>query len=183
NIASIIAHSDKKVLLIGLDIRNPKLEEYLAIPQKGVTNYLADKSQKSVKEYIVKSKEIQNLDILPSGVIPPNPAELLMNGKMQELFDEVQKEYDYIIVDTAPVSLVTDTLIVAKFADAFVYVARANYLDKRMLELPQKLYAENKLPNMSILLNDTDAKKGYGYGYGYGYGDAVEVKKKPFWKR
>lgn len=179
NIASIIAHSDKKVLLIGLDIRNPKLDEYLKVPTKGITNYLVDKSKTSVKEFIVASKEIEHLDLLPSGVVPPNPAELLMNGKIEQLFEEVKKEYDYIIVDTAPVSLVTDTLIIAKYADAFVYVARANYLDKRMLALPERLYQDKKLPNMSVVLNDTEAKKGYGYGYGYG----VEVEKKSFWKR
>ena len=183
NTASIIAHSNKKVLLIGLDVRNPKLEEYLKVPGKGVANYLFDKSITSVKDLIVSCEGISNLDILPSGVIPPNPAELLMNDRLATMFEDVKKEYDYIIVDTAPVSLVTDTLIVAKHADAFVYVARANYLDKRMLELPQKLYTENKLPNMAVLLNDTDAKKGYGYGYGYRYGYGVEVKKKSFWKK
>lgn len=118
---------------------------------------------------------------MPAGVVPPNPAELLMGKKVPELFEQLKQDFDYIIVDTAPVSLVTDTLLISKYADAFVYVARANYLDKRMLSLPERLYQEKKLPNMSILINDTDSTKGYGYGYGYGYG--VEVEKKSFWKR
>ncbi|WP_264559535.1 GumC family protein [Flavobacterium sp. N2270] len=180
NLASIISQSNDKVLLIGADIRNPKLDDYMQLPQKGLTNFLADKTSAPINDFIVSSKEIPNLHVLPAGVIPPNPAELLMGSKLNIAFEELKKQYNYIIVDTAPVSLVTDTLIIAKNANAFVYVARANFLDKRMLELPQKLYSENKLPNMSILLNDTNGKKGYGYGYGYGYEAESESKKS--WK-
>lgn len=179
NLASIIAQSDKKVLLIGMDVRNPKLDDYLVLPQKGLTHFIADKSQAPIEDFIIKANGIEHLSILPSGVIPPNPAELLMSKKIGTMFEKLKKEYDYIIVDTAPVSLVTDTLIVAKYADAFVYVARANFLDKKMLDLPQKLYKENKLPNMSILLNDTNQKSGYGYGYGYG----VEVSHKTWFQK
>ena len=175
NLAAIIAQSDKKVLLIGMDIRNPKLDDYMEMPQRGLTNFLADKNGTLIDDFIVKSPNVSNLNVLPAGVIPPNPAELLMSKKVTEMFSYLKQNYDYIIVDTAPVSLVTDTLIIAKYADSFIYVARANFLDKRMLELPQKLYVENKLPNMSILLNDTKINNSYGYGYGYGYG--VEVKK------
>lgn len=88
-------------------------------------------------------------------------------------------EYDYIIVDTAPVSLVTDTLLIAKHADCFVYVVRANFLEKRMLNIPNTLYKDKKLPNMAMLLNSTDTTKGYGYGYGYGN----HIVKKPWYKR
>ncbi|MET0758864.1 MAG: polysaccharide biosynthesis tyrosine autokinase [Flavobacterium sp.] len=177
NLAGTIALSGKKVLLVGMDIRNPKLSEYLELPSKGVTNYLSSKEGK-ISDYIVKQEGFEELYIFPAGVIPPNPAELLMNKKTDELFEQLKKEYDYIVVDTAPVSLVTDTLIIAKNADTFVYVVRANYLDKRMLHVPDRLYKENKLPNMSLLLNDTQTQKGYGYGYGYG----VEVEKKPWYK-
>ncbi|HLF51199.1 GumC family protein [Flavobacterium sp.] len=177
NLAGTIALSGKKVLLVGMDIRNPKLSEYLELPSKGVTNYLSSKEGK-IEDYIVKQEGFEELYIFPAGVIPPNPAELLMNKKTDELFEQLKKEYDYIVVDTAPVSLVTDTLIIAKNADTFVYVVRANYLDKRMLHVPERLYKENKLPNMSLLLNDTQTQKGYGYGYGYG----VEVEKKPWYK-
>ena len=178
NLATTIALSEKKVLLVGLDIRNPKLEEYLDLPTNGITNYLSSKNSKSIHDYIVKIDGFNNLNVLVAGVVPPNPAELLMSQKVEEMFVALKKEYDYIIVDTAPVSLVTDRLLIAKYANAFVYVARANFLDKRMLELPEKLYKENKLPNMSILLNDTDVNSGYGYGYGYGQ----TIEKKPWYK-
>ncbi|WP_130734313.1 tyrosine-protein kinase [Flavobacterium sp. J27] len=179
NLASTIALSEKKVLLIGLDIRNPKLDEYLKLSSKGVTNYLSSKESKNIQEYITKIEGYKNLNVLPAGIIPPNPAELLMNKKIGDLFDQLRNEYDYIIVDTAPVSLVTDTLLIAKYADAFIYVTRANFLDKRMLELPERLYREKKLPNMSILINDTEINLRYGYGYGYGYGQKME--KKPWY--
>src|SRR5574343_360144 len=181
NLASTIALSDKKVLLVGLDIRNPKLEEYLVVPKVGITNYLASKEYTNIEDFITKVDGFSNFYALQAGVIPPNPAELLMGKKVGELFEKLKQDYDYIIVDTAPVSLVTDTLLIAKYADTFIYVTRANYLDKRMLSLPEKLYQEKKLPNMSILINDTDSTKGYGYGYGYGYG--LDEKPASAWKR
>ena len=176
NLATTIALSDKKVLIIGLDIRNPKLNTYIDLPSKGLTNYLT-KQDVSINDYIVNVNNIPSLFALASGVIPPNPVELLMNAKINEMFDELKLQYDYIIVDTAPVSLVTDTLLVAKNADAFIYVMRANYLEKGMLQFAETLYKENKLPNMCILLNDTIQTKTYGYGNGYGYGYGYEVDK------
>lgn len=180
NIASIIAQSDKRVLLVGLDIRNPKLDDYFEISNdQGLTNYLVDKNSGSIQNYIVNSKTNENLAILPSGVIPPNPAELLMSNKIEEMFEQLKVQFDYIVVDTAPVSLVSDTLIVSKYADAFIYVVRAQILDKQMLSLPQRLYDEKKLNNMSVLLNDSIIRRNYGYTYGY------EVIEKPrsSWKR
>ena len=105
-----------------------------------------------------------------------------MDDRITKMFDELKSLYDYIIVDTAPVSLVTDTILVANNADAFIYVVRANYLDRRMLRVPEMFYNEKKLPNMSMVLNDTKlTNKGYGYGYGYGYGNEQETKK-PWYK-
>ena len=184
NLAAALSLSSKKVLLLGMDLRAPKVTEYLGIPErKGITNYITNESI-SLDDVKFSIPEIKGLDIIASGVIPPNPAELLLNSKIKDLFDEVKKDYDYIIVDTAPVNLVTDTLLVAKYADLFLYVSRANYLDKRMLHVPQTLYNEKKLPNMAIVLNDTDMTRGYGYGYGYGYGNGyVEDVKKPWFKR
>ena len=163
-----------------MDVRNPKLDEYLSIPPKGITNYITSKS-KNISEYIVKQDNFEQFYILPSGVIPPNPAELLMSNRVNDLFDELKQEYDYIIVDTAPVGLVTDTFIIANHADCFLYVVRANMLDKRMLRIPQELYSENKLPNMAVILNDTETNKGYGFGYGYGYGYGAETDQKLPW--
>jgi len=178
NLAATFALSGRRVLLVGSDIRNPKFGEYINVPSVGLTNYLSS-TDKDVRDYIIKHEGYKNFFILPSGVIPPNPAELLMSNKVDQLFTELKKEYDYIIVDTAPVSLVTDTLLIAKNADTFVYVMRANVLEKRMLNIANTFYKEKKLPNMCIVLNDTDSTKGYGYGYGYG----VRVEKKPCYKR
>lgn len=178
NLAATFALSGKKVLLIGMDIRNPRLDEYLSIPDRGVTNYLSSKTL-VLEDLIVKYDGFEDFHILPAGIIPPNPAELLMNKKVDGLFESLKKQYDYIIVDTAPVSLVTDTLLIAKHADCFIYVARANFLEKRMLNIPNTLFKEQKLPNMCMLLNDTDSTKGYGYGYGYG----AKVEKKVWYKR
>jgi len=178
NLAATFALSGKKVLIIGMDIRNPRLDEYLTIPERGVTNFLSSK-EFSIEDYIVKYDGYEDFHVLPAGIIPPNPAELLMSKKVDALFTELKAQYDYIIVDTAPVSLVTDTLLIAKHADCFVYVARANFLEKRMLAIPNGLYKDGKLPNMCMLLNDTDSTKGYGYGYGYGHTVAVV----PWYKR
>ena len=180
NLAATFALSGKRVLLIGMDIRNPRLDDYLNLPDKGFTNYLYSKDL-NLDDLIVKQQGYEDFYVLPAGVIPPNPAELLMSKKVDSFFETIKKQYDYIIVDTAPVSLVTDTLIIAKHADTFIYVVRANFLEKRMLNIPESLYKEEKLPNMCVLLNDTTSKKGYGYGYGYGYG--IEVEKKPWYKK
>lgn len=180
NLAGTIALSGKKVLLVGMDIRNPKLAEYMPIRSEGVTNYLS-KHDTNLSDYITKLDNFENFHVLSSGVIPPNPVELLMNDKINKMFAELKETYDYIIVDTAPVSVVTDTLLIAKNADAFIYVVRANYLDRRLLHIPEMFYSQKKLPNMSLVLNATDImKKGYGYGYGYGYGVQEEVK--PWYK-
>lgn len=174
NLAKSISFSNKKVLLIETDIRVPKAIKYLKVDKKiGLTDYLVnDKLELSD----VTARISENLNIIPSGTIPPNPAELLMNDKLEVLFNAVKKIYDYIIVDTAAVGLVTDTLIISKYADLVVYVVRANYLDKRQLHVVETAYAEKRLPNMAILLNCVKLQKGYGYGYG---GD---TKKKSKWK-
>ena len=184
NLAAALSLANKKVLLLGLDLRAPKVTQYLGISdRKGITNFITDETI-SLKDVKFSVPEMKGLDIISSGVVPPNPAELLLSAKVKDLFEEVKKDYDYIVVDTAPVNLVTDTLLVAKYADMFMYVARANYLDKRMLNVAQNLYSEKKLPNMAIVLNDTDVTKGYGYGYGYGYGNGyLDVVKKPWYKR
>ncbi|MDR6846153.1 polysaccharide biosynthesis tyrosine autokinase [Flavobacterium granuli] len=178
NLAATFALSGKKVLLIGMDIRNPKLDDYIPLPDQGLTNYLSNKDI-PLEDLIIKQKGYEDFYILPAGLIPPNPAELLLSQKVDTLFKTIKAQYDYIIVDTAPISLVTDTLLIAKHADCFLFVIRANFLEKRMLHIANDLYIEKKLPNMCLLLNDTDSTKGYGYGYGYG----IKSKKRPWYKK
>jgi tyrosine-protein kinase Etk/Wzc len=104
-----------------------------------------------------------------------------MNGRFEDVLAYGKQHYDYVIVDTAPVNLVTDTLLLSHLADMFIYVVRANYLDKRLLSIPKMMYEENRLPNMAMLVNGTNLERGYGYGYGYG-GYSEEVIKKPWYK-
>jgi len=180
NLAATFALSGKKVLLIGLDLRNPKLYEYVKVNPLGISNYITS-NNKTLNDYISPVEGYENFDVLSSGSIPPNPTEILMNKKIKEVFDTLKAQYDYIIVDTAPVSLVTDTLLISKYADATIYVVRANKIDKEMLRIPNELYRDKKLNKLSLVLNDSDVTKGYGYGYGYGYG--AKIEQKPFWKK
>ncbi len=178
NLALSLSYSEKKTLLIETDIRVPKATNYLNVKNEvGLTNYISD-PKLALKDIIVNLEGNEHLDVIPSGVIPPNPAELLMSDRMQKLFKLVEKEYDYIIVDTAAVGLVTDTMLISSHADLFVYVMRANYLDTRQLKLAETMYQEKRLPNMAILLNGVNHKKGSGYGYGYG----KNPNKKKWWK-
>ena len=187
NLACTLALSGKKVALLGMDLRAPKITEYLDVPnRKGITNYILDENL-SLDELKFSIEEHDNVDFYASGVIPPNPAELLLHARVKELFAEIKEKYDYVIVDTAPVNLVTDTLLLSDYADLFIYVARANYLDKRLLSVPQALYTEKRLPNMAMLINGSDYTKGYGSYGGYGgyggYGYGHDTVKKPWWKK
>ena len=190
NLAATLGLSGKKVALIGLDLRAPKILQYINEKKSiGVTSYIVDSSI-SLKDISIQIPEIENLSIIPSGPIPPNPAELLMSERLAELFEEIKQQYDYIVVDTAPVGLVADSLLLNKYADMFIYVTRANYLDKRLLHIPENLYNEEKLKNMTLLLNCSDYKRSYGYGYSYGYGEDASYLSKSkkswfskFWKK
>lgn len=173
NLAMSIALLGKKVLLMGLDVRKPRLAEMfgLADRTKGITVFLAgDPNDKQLLfEQIIPSGINDNLDILPSGIVPPNPAELLSKKNLDNAISFLKEKYDYVLLDTAPVGLVTDTLIIARVADASVYVCRADYTAKNDLDLVNTLYAEKKLKNMSLVLNGVDmTKRKYGYYYGYG---------------
>lgn len=174
NLAKTIALTGKKVLLIGLDLRNPQLNKYLDLPSEGLTNYLAS-DETNIAPYIVKQEGFKEFYVLPSGIIPPNPAELLMIDKTATLFEELKSKYDYIVVDTVPASIVTDTFLIAKFAHAFIYVVRANFMDKRNLYFLENCYKEKKFPNLSLLLNYTNNAIKYGYG-----SEADKGKKKWF---
>jgi len=182
NLARILAMSGKNVLLLGADIRSPKVLDYLGLSYLqhtniGITQFLINPSM-DINNIIIKKPDSYKFDIIYSGYIAPNPAELLMNGHFSSIVQYGREHYDYVIVDTAPVSLVTDTLLIAENADLTVYVTRANYLDKRMLNVPKELYEEHKLKNMAVVVNGVDFDKGYGYGYGYGYGEDTKLSFK-----
>lgn len=173
NLAMSLALLGKKVILLGLDIRKPRLAEMFGFANrtKGITAFLAgDPDEKELLfDQIIPSGVNENLDILPAGIVPPNPTELLSKKNLDNAISFLKEKYDYVLLDTAPVGLVTDTLIIARVADASVYVCRADYTAKNDLNLVNSLYAENKLKNMSIVLNGVDmAKRKYGYYYGYG---------------
>ncbi len=184
NLSSVLAHAGKKTVLLGMDIRAPKLKQYLGVRgNDGITNFIINKNL-SPEDLLVEVPNNPNLTVISSGDIAPNPSELLMNSRVKELFDYCRANFDYVVVDTAAYSMVTDTLVLSKFADAFIYVIRANYLDKRFLNYIDMVHKEKRLNNLAVLLNDVDFKKSYGYGYGYGYG--VEFKKSKGdsnWKR
>ena len=173
NLAVSFALLGKKVLVMGLDIRKPRLTNLFELKDKhiGITNLLVhdNPTREDICANILNSGVNRNLDIMPAGPIPPNPAELVSRESLDNIFATLRKEYDYIIVDTAPVGLVTDTLMIARVADLTVYMCRADYTPKSSFEFINSLSAQKKLPQISIVINGIDmSKKKYGYYYGYG---------------
>lgn len=163
----------KKVILVGLDIRRPRLAELFGIQdhRHGITNLLVKESPTAaeVREQILPSGVNKNLDLLMAGPVPPNPAELIARKSLEDIIGILKDEYDYIMIDTAPVGLVTDTLQISRVADASIYMCRADYTPKTNFEMINALANEKKLPNMAVVLNGIDmSKKKYGYYYGYG---------------
>ena len=168
NLGISISLSGQKTLLLGLDIRKPKLSRYLTGHQaeRGVTNYLV--GQSSLDELIKPLPDHPLVDYLDCGPIPPNPAELLMSDATRELFDELRKRYQYIIVDTAPIGLVTDALLLNQHIDQTIIVTRFGMSRTPFLRMVEDIYSNNKLPQVGIVLNGLKSRAGYGYGYGYG---------------
>jgi len=200
NLALSYSQLNKKVLLLGFDIRNPKLSSLIQTinANTGITNYLVSDDD-SIKKYVQKSE--LGIDIISSGVVPPNPTELLTSSKINSIFEQLEKEYDYIIVDTAPIAIVSDTLLLAEYSDLFVYIFRHNYSDVRFITDLNENIERGKLKNVATILNDVAFKSGYGYygngsygygkKYGYSYGNSENVKqnflvkiinKLKFWK-
>ncbi|OXG08743.1 protein involved in gliding motility EpsB [Flavobacterium araucananum] len=187
NIATVFALSEKKTVIIGLDLRKPRLsDEFNLKNQIGVVNYLI--KQNSLAE-ITNATQIPNLDVILSGPIPPNPSELILSDAMKELIIELKQKYDYIVLDTPPVGLVSDALELAQYADVTLYIVRQNYTKKDMITLLNTRIKRGELTNASIVLNGYENKAKYGtaYGYGYGYGAYSngyheEEEKLSFWK-
>ena len=197
NLAISLSLLGKKVVIVGLDIRKPGLNKVFNIPRKevGITQYLAN-PEKNLMDLVQLSDVSKNLYILPGGTVPPNPTELLARDGLDKAIETLKKNFDYVILDTAPVGMVTDTLLIGRVADLSVYVCRADYTRKNEYTLINELIDGNKLPNLCTVINGLDLKKrkygyyygygkygkyyGYGkrYGYGYGYGETSNNKEK-----
>ncbi len=173
NLAVSFALLDKKVVLVGLDIRKPRLAELFEIKDHhhGITNLLsmANPTAEDVEKQILNSNVNDNLDILMAGPIPPNPTELIARPTLEMVIDTLKEKYDYVLIDSAPVGLVTDTLQIGRVADATIIMCRADYTPKDSFNYINDLARDNKLPHMTIAINGIDmSKKKYGYYYGYG---------------
>jgi len=173
NLALSLAHTEKKVLLVGLDIRSPKLGDYIHVPKiKGITNYLTE-AELTHQELIQPSNVYPCLDVVQAGPIPPNPNELLLRKRLDELFVTFRQQYDYIIVDTAPVGVVSDTLLLNRLADVCLYVFRIGYADRNAISLLNSISESKKLKNIYAIVNGVDLKlKNSVYGKYGQYGNA-----------
>ena len=196
NLAISLSLLGKKVIIVGLDIRKPGLNKVFNIPRKevGITQYLAN-PEKNLMDLVQPSDVSKNLYILPGGTVPPNPTELLARDGLDKAIETLKKSFDYVILDTAPVGMVTDTLLIGRVADLSVYVCRADYTHKNEYTLINELAENNKLPKLCTVINGLDLKRrkygyyygygkygkyyGYGkrYGYGYGYGEQTHDKE------
>ena len=196
NLAISLSLLGKKVVIVGLDIRKPGLNKVFNIPRKevGITQYLAN-PEKNLMDLVQLSDVSKNLYILLGGTVPPNPTELLARDGLDKAIETLKKNFDYVILDTAPVGMVTDTLLIGRVADLSVYVCRADYTHKNEYTLINELAEKDKLPSLCTVINGLDLKKrkygyyygygkygkyyGYGkrYGYGYGYGEQSHAKE------
>ncbi len=168
NIATVFALSEKKTVIVGVDLRKPKIFDDFKIENGlGVVNYLI--GQKTIDE-VIQQTHIPYLDVITSGPIPPNPSELIISEAMDEFIQELKSRYDYIILDTPPVGLVADAVELAKYSDVTLYIMRQNYTKKDMVTLLNNRHKRGELNNVSIIFNGYENKAKYGYAYGYGYG-------------
>ena len=190
NLAVSFAFMDRRTVVVGMDIRKPKLNHIFGLSGKlpGMTQFLASPSSVDLLSLCQPTAVSPNLYVLPSGAVPPNPTELVARKSLEQAIDLLKQHFDYVILDTAPIGMVTDTRLIARVADLSVYVCRAGYTHKNDFELINELEQEKKLPNLCVLINGIDMSKrkngyyysygkygkyGYGkkYGYGYGYGN------------
>jgi capsular exopolysaccharide synthesis family protein len=182
NIGAVLALTGNKTVILEFDIRKPKIIAGLDLHLKsGLTNFIV--GTESISDIAIQVPKVENLFVIPCGPIPPNPAELLLDVKIAELFAYLRQNIDAIIIDSAPVGLVSDAIILSAYADATLYIMRQNYTLKKQLDLINDLHVNKKLPKLSLLLNDVQAKGGYGgyygnYGYGYSYGNSSEYFEK-----
>jgi tyrosine-protein kinase Etk/Wzc len=178
NTGAVMALAGKRTVVLELDIRKPKIANNLNLSRaKGISNFLV--GNVPVESLAVPVPEVDNLYVIPCGPIPPNPSEMLLNEKLSDLFDYVKSAFDVIIIDTAPVGLVSDAFTLSRYADSTLYIVRMGYTLKKQMHFIEELYSNNKLPQIGLLVNDIKTSShyysygnygGYGYGYGYGYG-------------
>ena len=186
NLAISLALTDKKVVLLEVDLRKPKLSEIFGINStaNGISNYLI--GEKEADEIIKRTEVNPNLFIISAGPIPPNPSELILNGRIQELLVYLDNAFDFIVIDTAPVSPVTDAYLLSQFCDSTLYVVRHAYTPRIYLQLLDENNRVRGLKNLALIFNGVKSRgigkggygNGYGYGYGTGYGDYVESGSK-----
>ena len=186
NIGAVMALAGKRTLLLEFDIRKPKVLSGLGMPKgPGITNFLIGDAK--LPELIKQVPEFDNLFVLGCGPVPPNPSELLLEDKVTEMFAQLKTQFDVIIIDTAPVGMVSDAQTLSRFADCTLYLVRQGHTFKKQVTLIDEFYRENKLPSVSIVINDVKIRPGYGYygygrygyGYGYGYGSYYEEEHPP----
>ncbi len=175
NMGAVMAVTGKRTIILEFDIRKPKVLTHLNLPKSpGLTNYLLGKIKPEDLPIPVPGNE--NLFVLPCGPVPPNPAELLLDERLTTLFDYLRANFDVVVMDTAPVGMVSDALTLSRFADCSLYIVRQGHTFKKQIGVIDEFYQEGKLPKINIILNDVKVKSGYGYygygryGYGYGYG-------------
>jgi len=167
NIGAVMALAGKKTAILEFDIRKPKIMSYLKLQKsQGITNYIIGKSE--LADLPVPVPNTENLYVIPCGPVPPNPAELLLEERVEKLINEVKANFDVVIIDTAPVGLVSDAINLSRFTDATLYIVRHNYTYKKQLQLLNELLVSNKTTRLSLVINDIEARGGYGRYYGYG---------------
>ena len=177
NLALTLANPKKKAIIIGSDIRNPQLQRYNPARKglTGLTEYLYNDDTK-LEDIVHVSSFNPYLDVIYSGMIPPNPTELLSNGRYEILLSELKDKYEYIILDTAPLLLVTDTFLIAELSDVTIYVSRSKYTEKALLEFANSNIDQKKIKNVGFVLNDVSRENlGYSNKYGYGYNQHTEL--------
>ncbi|MBN8675931.1 MAG: polysaccharide biosynthesis tyrosine autokinase [Chitinophagales bacterium] len=187
NMGAVMALTGKKTVILEFDIRKPKVLSGLGMPKRaGITNFLVGKTD-NLDELIVQVPDHDTLFVLACGPIPPNPSELLLGERLKLMFDLLKEKFDVIIIDTAPVGMVSDAMTLGKQADCTLYIVRQGHTFKKQITMIDEFYRENKLPKVSIIINDIKIKPGYGYygygrygyGYGYGYGGYYEEEHPP----
>jgi capsular exopolysaccharide synthesis family protein len=187
NLAAVLSLQHHKVIIVGMDLRKPQLVQDLGVENnEGVSTLLIGKT---TLDKVIQKTNIEGLDIIPSGPVPPNPSELLSNKQTIGFLEELRGRYDYIIIDTPPVGIVSDAMMLMNYADINVFILRENYSKKDYIKTINEYYAQGKVKNLCILLNDAGTNQRYGYGYGYSYGYYGygyyddEQKRSGWWKR